>query len=251
MDNLENFENIELTEMEKDSALRQALEEKRRKLQAEAYFERVRQPVQIPNFCAETYKDWAIKRWENIQKKKWIRTPENEKVTDLISQHLTGDERFEKAGYSLDKGLLLAGGVGVGKTTIMQLFSRNPKYSYIIIPCRRIANIFTESGIDSIDEFCGEALPTADNPFRANTYGICFDDLGTESKRKNFGNEVNVMQEIILSRYDAKMVLKNKTHITTNLSADSIKESYGERVSSRMREMFNVIVFETAQDMRF
>jgi DNA replication protein DnaC len=34
------------------------------------------------------------------------------------------------------------------------------------------------------------------------------------------------------------------THITTNLSASELEEIYGNRIRSRMREMFNLVAFD-------
>jgi hypothetical protein len=47
------------------------------------------------------------------------------------------------------------------------------------------------------------------------------------------------MAEILLSRYDLFISKKIQTHITTNLSASEIEAQYGNRVRSRMRELFN------------
>jgi DNA replication protein DnaC len=52
------------------------------------------------------------------------------------------------------------------------------------------------------------------------------------------------MAKILLSRYDIFTSKKIQTHITTNLSASEIESVYGNRVRSRMREMFNLIGFE-------
>lgn len=68
---------------------------------------------------------------------------------------------------------------------------------------------------------------------------FCFDDLGTEQSLKYYGNECNVMAEVLLSRYERFVSQSIKTHITTNLSATEIEALYGNRVRSRMREMFN------------
>ncbi|MDA3943267.1 MAG: hypothetical protein PF694_06975 [Bacteroidetes bacterium] len=57
------------------------------------------------------------------------------------------------------------------------------------------------------------------------------------------------MAEILLSRYDNLPF--NQTHITTNLNADAIEQTYGSRLRSRMREMFNLIHFPShAPDRR-
>ena len=64
-----------------------------------------------------------------------------------------------------------------------------------------------------------------------------------EKNIKYYGNECNVMAEIILSRYDLFISKKTLTHITTNLSASEIEKAYGNRIRSRLREMFNVVAF--------
>lgn len=79
----------------------------------------------------------------------------------------------------------------------------------------------------------------------------CFDDLGIEQNMKHFGNESNVMAEILLSRYDLLRYRGIITHATTNLNANELEKLYGNRVRSRLREMFNLITFpENAEDLR-
>jgi hypothetical protein len=68
---------------------------------------------------------------------------------------------------------------------------------------------------------------------------------------KYYGNECNIMGEILLSRYDIFISQDMITHITTNLSASEIENAYGSRVRSRMREIFNLISFgQATQDKR-
>jgi len=54
------------------------------------------------------------------------------------------------------------------------------------------------------------------------------------------------MGEILLSRYDLFKTKNVKTHITTNLNAEELEARYGSRVRSRMREMFNLISFDSS-----
>jgi len=59
------------------------------------------------------------------------------------------------------------------------------------------------------------------------------------------------MAEILLNRYDFFVSKRMLTHITTNLSASELESIYGNRIRSRMREMFNLIAFERdAKDKR-
>jgi len=81
-------------------------------------------------------------------------------------------------------------------------------------------------------------------PFSRINRSFCFDDLGAEHPIKYYGNECNVMAEILLSRYDLFVRNGILTHITTNLSASELELLYGSRVRSRLREMFNLVAFD-------
>ena len=59
------------------------------------------------------------------------------------------------------------------------------------------------------------------------------------------------MGEILISRYEVFRQRDVLTHITTNLNAEELQEKYGERIRSRMREMFNLVAFkENSVDKR-
>lgn len=149
------------------------------------------------------------------------------------------------------KGLFLQGNVGCGKTTLMRIFSQNQKCSYKIVSCREVVNDFQVKGADSIIEY-SNGIETGTNPFGQRYYGYCFDDLGTERESKHYGNTSNVLEDILLNRYD-KMNLSTYTvtHVTTNLSFKQIEEMYGKRVLSRIKEMFFIIQFpNNSKDFR-
>lgn len=165
---------------------------------------------------------------------------DNEAIVLNLCRYFTNDKTFDG---DLNKGLLLVGGVGIGKTTLMQFFKRNQKFSYRLMSCREIESDFSLEGEKSVS-YCSYnvQIATNSNPFGHQEIGFCFDDLGTEANGKHFGKEKNVMAEIILNRYDNQLP-GHCTHITTNLTADQIKAQYGTRVTDRMREMFNIITF--------
>jgi DNA replication protein DnaC len=157
-------------------------------------------------------------------------------------------EEAKRLNISLRKGILLSGPVGCGKTTILQLIKTmtNQEYQYIIKSCRDVSYEFMKDGFDVV-------LSHGRNSYYRNlkpkTY--CFDDLGTENNMKFYGNESNVMAEILLSRYDQFIAKGMMTHMTTNLTSSEIEDFYGTRVRSRLREMFNLISFDTnAMDKR-
>ena len=112
------------------------------------------------------------------------------------------------------------------------------EHKFFVKSCRDISFEFIQDGYEIIHKYSKGKL------YQSETKTICFDDLGTENNLKYFGNECNVMAEILLSRYDIFTTKKVQTHITTNLSASEIESHYGNRVRSRMREMINLIGFD-------
>ena len=148
-----------------------------------------------------------------------------------------------KMGIDTNKGLLLSGPVGCGKTSLMQLLTylAPHKTNYEIIPVRNIVFNFNAAGFEVLEKY-------------NDTKNYCFDDLGNEPTGCHYSKECNVMGEILLSRYDifkngrepGLSLAKGKTHITTNLNAEELESRYGSRVRSRLREMFNLISFDNA-----
>ncbi len=89
------------------------------------YWKQVHTKPIIPVLNHNELNDFGIKRWENIKQKKWIRYQDHLEVMSLLVKYFTKDKTFENADRSLKKGLLLVGGIGTGKTTLMALYARN------------------------------------------------------------------------------------------------------------------------------
>lgn len=235
-----NFDEIELDEIELEDAMRKAREEKFYRLQREAYREKL--------FADTQPKKYTSGQLLEFFSKTLVVDNDNRDIIHQMCWYFAGEKTFPG---DLNKGLLLMGGVGIGKSTLMQFFIKNQVRSYRIISCREIESKFSTDGDDIVKQ-CSYLQPVATNsdPFGHKEIGLCFDDLGTEANAKHYGKEKNVMAEIILNRYDNQIDFR-ATHITTNLNAERIKNEYGARVTDRMREMFNVIEFpDTAQSRR-
>lgn len=161
-------------------------------------------------------------------------------IQKLICYFLKDEVMANNFNLDLSKGILLSGPVGCGKTTLMSLMRHvaQPNYKFIMKTCRDISFEFIKEGYQTIQKYSHGT--NSHSEYR----NYCFDDLGVETNLKYYGNECNVMAEIILSRYDIFISKQVITHITTNLSATEIETAYGNRVRSRLREMLNLIAFD-------
>lgn len=161
-------------------------------------------------------------------------------IYKLIAYFLRDQQACYQLNINLNKGILISGPVGCGKTSLMTLmkYLTPTEHKFILKPCRDISFEFIKEGYEVIHQYSKGKQQQLDPKI------YCFDDLGLENNLKYYGNECNVMAEILLSRYDLYISRRVQTHITTNLSASEIEAIYGNRVRSRMRELFNLIAYE-------
>lgn len=159
---------------------------------------------------------------------------EDEEILLKLCTYFIGDvEGCQKLGMDANKGILLSGPVGCGKTSLMRLLPYFVPHlkSYEIVPSRNLTFQFNNVGFKIIEQY-------------GNNNFYCFDDLGVEPTGRHFGKDCNVMGEILLSRHDLFTKHKIKTFITTNLNAQELEDRYGTRVRSRLRQLLNVIAYD-------
>ncbi len=145
-------------------------------------------------------------------------------------------------GYDLKKGILLMGGNGTGKTTLLQIFSEFGKRQYDgfrIYDCAKVANDFAMSGELNVYTY-------NQTGYSRKAVNMAFDELGRETIPSNhFGQKLNVMQHILHIRYNLWRSEGIQTYITTNCDADEIHQLYDNPndrfISDRIREMYNII----------
>ncbi|KOH44888.1 P-loop NTPase family protein [Sunxiuqinia dokdonensis] len=172
-------------------------------------------------------------------------------IYKLLVYAINDQESCTKSGLSLRKGILLIGPVGAGKSQLMSLVNYffPPEKQYRIKAAREISFELEKDGYSVFNRYSKGSVRNLNGRIIPQVW--CFDDLGVDNIQKYFGTQCNVMAEILLNRYDQFVSRGVLTHATTNLSAPELEERYGNRIRSRMREMFNLVAFDKdAKDKR-
>ncbi len=157
-------------------------------------------------------------------------TEETKEITKNLVLYFLNDEASK---YDLNRGIYLYGPTGTGKTTLMQCFAdftHTTRLKYFRMrSSKQIVSEVLSKG-DSI-----ELLKYSDSK---TIHDLAFDDLGHETECKIYGTTINCLEDILVARYEKKLL----THCTSNLTMDFVKKRYGQRLESRMYEMFNIIL---------
>ena len=257
---LESYSHIDLTQDEIDTALVEAKRKKELVLEQQALSlqaEQNRKAFTSRHYSYDQTYGMMLFRAGNLFQGEFKLDKNNQTVFELLCLYFAYDPKFVPTalamgvqGPSLDKGILLAGNFGVGKTWLMQLFARNQLQVFAVHNAKSIADLFERDGSESQGQFIDPPkLPVNDaQNFYHKVIGLCIDDMGTEREKNHYGNKKSVVGDLIELRY-AKGAAGHLFHITTNLNAAQITEAYGGRVSSRLREIMNIIQL-TGNDRR-
>lgn len=162
-----------------------------------------------------------------------------DKVHNLV-MYFTGN----KGRYALHKGIYLVGDVGRGKTKLMQALQRftgllearmednhitYTKRGFKLTTCKAITKQVSDSkGTNVLNQY--------------NTGPWCFDDLGAEDEQKLYGNQLNIMADVLTERYVKCQQSGLLTHVTSNIKPNQWEQVYGKRIASRMNEMFSIVL---------
>lgn len=152
---------------------------------------------------------------------------ENKHVLQGLTLYFSRQPEFETDTTSLQKGVLLSGAPGTGKTLLLRLFRalvRDSDYSFRIATTLQVADDYAKNGTDAIHSYNGI---------------WCFDDLGVETAVAHYGDRRDVMTELIHHRYRLWQERGTVTHFSTMLDADAIITRYGEMSFSRIIQMCN------------
>jgi len=155
---------------------------------------------------------------------------------------------------SFDKGILIVGHFGNGKTATMRVFER------IFQNIKGMSfKGYTANEVVGMFEKCNDDISKKEFERKMNLGSRYFDDIKTERIASNYG-KVNIFKDILETRYNNRIqtvndkIIINKTFATCNykdgyegnleVAVDEFLEKYGGRVYDRLFEMFNVIEFK-------
>lgn len=163
-------------------------------------------------------------------------------VMKMLAYFLRDEEVAEKEKINLNKGLLITGPVGCGKTALMRIMSNFslPDHRPYFKSSLDISLEFNDLGTDVILKYSKRAF----NPYRRMPHVYCFDDIGLEPIINYWGNKINLIGQLLFTRYNLMHSHGMITHAITKLNATELETIYGDLLRSRMREMFNLIAFQ-------
>ena len=155
----------------------------------------------------------------------WNGKIEHEKEIDVLCKWMLDGKK---------SSLILQGNVGSGKTILATALCNTLKV-------RNLCPALSQMGRLVKYRLANGGLP--DEVFEERLFFL--DDVGTEPREiRDFGNPDSVFNEVIFARYAGNHDDKKQfpTILTTNLTFEQMRTDYGERVFSRLTEMFDRLV---------
>ncbi|CAM4279198.1 hypothetical protein [Gillisia limnaea] len=183
---------------------------------------------------------WRLFRSQAPQ---FIIKPQNKKIIYSIFRYFLQLPDFNEYGViknkaDLDKGLLVYGDYGVGKSTLFDAIhevgktivtkTQNTQLWFPRISTIHMLHQYYESQKNPGSNF------KLENYYRGKLY---LDDLGKEDKAYN---REEIIGKLLFERHHQKL----KTFVTTNENPSAVAARYGNHIGDRLPEMFNIIKWE-------
>lgn len=187
---------------------------------------------------------------------------QNKKLINTLGDYCINKEKFEACKEKdflftdqqhlyCEKGILLIGNVGTGKTTLLHLLNTYLRYLKDMRQFRTgiIPNI--------ADEFSVSGRAAFTKVLKGNWLldELCFINektgLPDREYAMHYGDKILVGEKLIFDRSTLFLETGWQTHFTTNANLKQLKEIYGERAYSRLMEMCNVFIYTGTVNKRY
>lgn len=165
------------------------------------------------------------------QRRQFVIDDNNRNVIRFLLYYFNGcslaEEVFPGRGYKLHKNIMLQGGVGVGKTMLMQVFSeylmriRSPRFFYNL-SVTQMVNYYTLH--NNLDRFTFNE--EENRGFQCTPVNICLNDIGIQDKTF-FGMDTGLLTDEFLHARNEIWTQHGKcAHLTTNLDDKALRKRF-------------------------
>lgn len=172
------------------------------------------------------------------QRRKFEVDDNNRQVLRFLLLYFNGcplaEEVFPGRGYKLHKNIMLQGGVGVGKTMIMQVFSeylrltKNPRFFHNVSVTQMVNHFTIHNNIDLYIYNEGNSVG-----FQIKPMNLCLNDIGVDNRPFYGIDTLTVVNDFLHARNELWGNLgitdRKFAHLTTNLNDDKLRELFKQK----------------------
>lgn len=154
----------------------------------------------------------------------------------VVYEHLVKNE---------EKGLLLIGSIGCGKSMMMRVIQRlfkDTECRFKWVSSSVLKDMLDECTVSEIKYMYGKDLKM----------DLYIDDIGVQKNKNNYGNVVNIISELIFDREELYTEDRFRTHFSSNVPSrsdnkevDTLESIYGKRCYDRIVGMCELISWQS------
>ena len=152
--------------------------------------------------------------------------------------------RSNSGMFDPQKGLLLWGNIGTGKTTLLKGIQRYMAViNQLVYGCNNKDICFELRSASEISlRYAKDGLSALERWVDKDTCNhLIIDEIGREEVAKNFGTTCNTIQMLLQLRYELRQDCTTMGTTNINMQSSQFSELYGDYVTDRIKEMFNII----------